>query len=305
MTAASHPTRFEELLPAFALGALDRDELHEMEAHLAGGCPDCEVELRRLAADLEELAAAAGEIEPLAPGGDLRQRVLTLVAAEARGSLAPPGAALPQGAPPQPALPQAEPPPPSAQAPVLDFGRRRRLAASRWPLLAAAALLLVAVWGTVRQASLGSEIRRLRGERDQLAARADSLERRIAQVQAQSERLARTLSVIAAPGVQSVTLAAMGGSHAAGRTYVDASDRKAVFFAFDLPALGPDKTYQLWYIDDEDRKTSAGVFGVDARGKASLLVDKALPVERIQAWVVTVEPRGGRPQPTGPIALAG
>jgi hypothetical protein len=305
MTAASHSPRFEELLPAFALGALDSDELREVEAHLAGGCPGCEVELRRLASDLEELAAAASEIEPLVPGGDLRRHVLALVAAEPRGPLAPPDAALPQGAPPQPAPSQSEPPPLAAQAPVLDFGRRRRLAAARWPLLAAAALLLVAVWGVVRQASLGSEIRQLRGERDQLAARADSLERRIAQVQAQSERLARTLSVIAAPGVQSVSLAAMGRSRAAGRTYVDAADRKAVFVAFDLPALGPDKTYQLWYIDDEDRKTSAGVFGVDARGKASLMVDQPLPVERIQAWVVTVEPRGGRPQPTGPIALAG
>jgi hypothetical protein len=305
MTAASHPTRFEELLPAFALGALDRDELREMEAHLAGGCPDCEAELRRLAADLEELAAA-GEIEPLAPGGDLRGQILTLVAAEAGSSLAPPEAALPQGAPRQPAPPRSAPPPSSAQAPVLDFGRRsRRPIASRWPLLAAAALLLVAVWGTVRQASLGSEVRRLRGERDQLAARANSLERRIAQVQAQSERLASTLSVLTAPEVRTVSLAAMGRSHAAGRAYVDAADRRAVFYASGLPALGPDKTYQLWYIDDEDRKTSAGVFGVDAQGKASLLVDQALPVERIQAWVVTVEPRGGRPQPTGSIALAG
>jgi hypothetical protein len=167
-------------------------------------------------------------------------------------------------------------------------------------------LALVAAWGLVRQASLGSEIARLRGESRQLVVRAAALERRAAEAQAESGRLARTLSIIAAPGVESVRLAGMGTSHAAaGRTYVNVADRKAVFYAFGLPALGPDKTYQLWYLDDQEHPTSAGVFEVDAHGKAALVVDQSLPVERIQAWVVTVEPRGGRPQPTGSMALAG
>jgi hypothetical protein len=192
-------------------------------------------------------------------------------------------------------------------------GRRRGPAAAptrgiggRWPQLAAAAALLLALaWGATRQAGLESEIRHLRGERDRLAARADSLERQAQEARAQSERLARTLSILAAPKVESVRLAAMGSSHAAGRTYVDATGRQAVFYASGLPALTADKTYQLWYIDDEDRKTSAGVFQPDPQGKAALMVEQPLPVERIQSWVVTVEPRGGRPQPTGPIALAG
>ena len=275
MTSSTHSPRFDELLPAYALGALDGDELRELAAHLAAGCPVCESELRRLAAEVEDLAAAAAELpESLAAAapeilGGVKRRLL---------------AELPR----QPRL-------------------RSVRSIRRWvPLAAAAVLALVAAWGLVRQARLGAEIERLRGESRQLAARAEVLERRAAQAQAESLRLARTISILAAPGVQSVSLAGMGTSHgAAGHTYVDVADRQAVFYASGLPALGPDKTYQLWYLDEQDHPTSAGVFEVDARGKAALVVDQPLPVERIQAWAVTVEPRGGRPQPTGPMALAG
>ncbi|HVR09169.1 MAG TPA: anti-sigma factor [Thermoanaerobaculia bacterium] len=336
---SDHSPRHDDLLPAYALGALDGEERRELQAHVEAGCPVCAAELRRLAACLEDLAGAAAvlpeDLAGPAPGtpevpemlAGIRQRLLAQVAAEPRAAelraaelrASPPPAT---AAAPAPATPAA----PAAAAPA-RFGRRRAPgdptaptapaapaapatpagAAGRWPLLAAAAMLaLVAVWGIVRQASLGAEIEHLQGERRQLVARADALERRVTQMQAESERLARTLTILAAPKVQSVSLAGMGTTHSAvGRTYIDAARRQAVFYASNLPALGPDKSYQLWYLDEDDQKTSAGVFDVDASGKAALVIDQPLPLERIQGWVVTVEPRGGRPQPTGPIAMAG
>jgi anti-sigma-K factor RskA len=302
MTASTHSPRFDELLPAYALGALDGDELRELAAHLAAGCPACEGELRRLAAEMEDLAAAAAELpESLAAEaqeilGGVKRRLLAELPRQSRprqlAELAP-----------APRPPAADPSPPAFATRSVRSVRSVR----RWaPLAAAAVLALVAAWGLVRQATMGAEIERLRGESRQLVARAEGLERRAARAEAESLRLARTISILAAPGVQSVRLAGMGTTHAAaGRAYVDVADRQAVFYASGLPALGPDKTYQLWYLDEQDHPTSAGVFEVDAHGKAALVVDQSLPVERIQAWAVTVEPRGGRPQPTGPMALAG
>jgi anti-sigma-K factor RskA len=306
MTSSTHSPRFDELLPAYALGALDGDELRELAAHLAAGCPVCEAELRRLAVEVEDLAAAAVELPEglvaAAPEilGGVKRRLLAEVPRHPRLQ---PLAELAPAPTPTPAPPAAYPSPPVFAVRSVRSGRSGR----RWvPLAAAAVLALVAAWGLVRQARMGAEIERLRGESRQLAARAEVFERRAAQAQAESLRLARTISILAAPGVQSVRLAGMGTSHAAaGRTYVDVADRQAVFYASGLPALGPDKTYQLWYLDEQDHPTSAGVFEVDAHGKAALVVDQSLPVERIQAWAVTVEPRGGRPQPTGPMALAG
>ncbi len=306
MTSSTHSPRFDELLPAYALGALDGDELRELAAHLAAGCLACEGELRRLAAEVEDLAAAAAELpESLAAeapeilGGVLRRLLAELPRQPRLQQLA-------ELAELAPAPPAAYPSPPAFATRSGRPGASGRPVRQWLPLAAAAVLALVAVWSLVRQARMGAEIERLRGESRQLAVRAEVLERRAAQAQAESLRLARTISILAAPGVQSVRLAGMGTSHAAaGRTYVDAADRQAVFYASGLPALGPDKTYQLWYLDDQDHPTSAGVFEVDAHGKAALVVDQSLPVERIQAWAVTIEPRGGRPQPTGPMALAG
>jgi len=53
-----HTPRIEELLPAYALGALEGEELRELEEHLAGGCEECGRQLALWQGDLEELAAA-------------------------------------------------------------------------------------------------------------------------------------------------------------------------------------------------------------------------------------------------------
>ncbi|HVT60160.1 MAG TPA: anti-sigma factor [Thermoanaerobaculia bacterium] len=260
-----HPSRYFEMLPGFALGAMEGEEMRELQEHVATGCPTCRRELLLLAGDLEALADA---VEPLAPSAALRDRLLAR-------------------------LPRAGQTPSAA---------RRTYRLPFW--LAAAALLLVAVWGIERQATLGEQLRRLTSERDQLAARADALARQVTRAQAQAERMARTLAVVAAPSVQAVRLAGKGpASSAAGRTYVDAARRKAVFYAYDLPALSADQTYQLWFIDDASHPTSAGTFGVDRQGKATLEVENLLPAERIRTWAVTIEPRGGVPQPTGPMVL--
>ena len=58
MTAPPHSARFEELLPAYALGALDADDLREMEEHLAG-CSECSGQLALWDQDLEALAASS------------------------------------------------------------------------------------------------------------------------------------------------------------------------------------------------------------------------------------------------------
>jgi hypothetical protein len=306
----SHSPRHEELLPAYVLGALDGDEAGELAEHLgepaaaaaagASGegpapwplCPICAAQLRQLAAVMEGLALSAppaplAEAEAAATLAASRRRLM----AETAAGRAPAGAAPVAG--------------PGGAAGDGGSGARRP-AAGRWAWLAAAALLVLAVGAAVVQGGLRAEIERLRGERTRIALRADALERRLAQVEMDAERLARTMAVITAPGAQSVQMAGMGSSHAAGRTWVDAADRRAVFYGVRLPPLGAGKTYQLWFIDDDDRKTSAGTFAVNDRGEGLLMVSQPLPAgTHIEGWVVTIEPSGGRPQPTGPIALAG
>ncbi|MBW8876426.1 MAG: anti-sigma factor [Acidobacteria bacterium] len=265
MTAAPHSARFEELLPAYALGALDGDDLRELEEHLTAGCEECRRQLELWDRDLEALA---GSVVPVEPSETTRARVLRMTA----------GAAT------------AVPPP-------------RRL--PRWLALAAAALLVMAVWGVAGQTRLRGELERLTAERDRLARQVAVLDREVTLARDAAERSAQALQVVAAPGVKSVVLAGLGPApQAKGQTYVNPRQGGALFYAFDLPALPQGKTYELWYIA-AGKPVPAGTFAVDPHGAASVRVERVPDVSSIQAWAVTVEPAGGVPQPTGAMVLKG
>jgi anti-sigma-K factor RskA len=274
MAAQPHSPRFDELLPAYALGALDGEELRELEAHLATGCAECRRQIALWQGDLEELAAS---VPPLTPTPETRRKILDLA-----GS---------------PALDTAPAP--------LRFPERPASRAPRWLSLAAAALLAVAVWGVWQQARFKGEAERLRGDRDRLARQVTALEGRLAQTQADNQRLAATISLITAPGARAVQLAGLGSTpDAVGHTFINPQAGKAVFYAFNLPAPAPGKIYQLWWIA-AGRPVSAGTFAVDEHGAARVEVDRVEDSDQIQAWAVTVEPAGGVPQPTGEMVLKG
>lgn len=295
-----HSSRIEELLPAYALGALDGEELRELEEHLAGdGCRECRGQLALWQGDLEELAAT---VPPVEPSETTRARVLRLAGSSAA-----------------PAVPATAP---------------RR---TPWWLAAAALVLLgLAVWGLAGQRRLRGEVGGLMAERDRLLRQVEMLSTQVSRMrtdvreakslaverdrlQRQVEDLNREmghmrtdvllakqdLQILAAPGVKSVALAGLGPTPGAqGHTYVNPVSRDALFYAFNLPALAEGKTYQLWYITG-GKPVSAGTFAVDRRGAASLRVDRVADARQIEAWAVTIEPRGGVPQPTGAFVLKG
>ena len=256
----AHSKRIEELLPSYALGALDGEELRELEAHLAAGCPECSRELDLWNRDFEALADS---VPPVMPSETTRKRVLRVAGAT----------------------------------------RPRRI--PRWIHAAAAALLLLCAWSVAGQWRLRGEIQSLTAERDRLERQTATLEREAQLAREEARRAAQALQVLAAPGVRTVVLAGLAPAPGSiGRTYVNPQTGNALFYAFELPALPQAKTYQLWLIAD-GKPVSAGTFSVDGHGTGSLRVDRLADVADIQAWAVTIEPRGGVPQPTGEMVLKG
>lgn len=79
-----HSPHHEELLAGYVLGALDGDDLREMEEHLATGCEECHRQLDLWRGDLEELAAS---LPPAAPSPATRRSLLRRVEAARRRSL--------------------------------------------------------------------------------------------------------------------------------------------------------------------------------------------------------------------------
>ena len=72
---APHPT---DLLPSYALGALEDDERANVETHL-DGCAACRNEVERLTAAVDALAES---VVPVAPPPDVRRRLMARIAAE-------------------------------------------------------------------------------------------------------------------------------------------------------------------------------------------------------------------------------
>ena len=79
---SDHTPHHDELLPAYALGALDGDDLRELAEHIAAGCPECPRQIRLWQGDLEELAAS---VEPVQPSATTRQRILSLAGKDSAG----------------------------------------------------------------------------------------------------------------------------------------------------------------------------------------------------------------------------
>ena len=123
------------------------------------------------------------------------------------------------------------------------------------------------------------------------------------------ERKEQLLSVIAA---REVRLVIMGGLDPSpdgyGKVLWDSEQRQAVLQLANIPAPPEDKDYQLWLIKGEQDPISAGVFNFEQPSTDLFFKVEHLdedPSEQENNFAVTLEPKGGMPQPTGDMFLFG
>lgn len=93
-----------------------------------------------------------------------------------------------------------------------------------------------------------------------------------------------------------------------GKIIWDPVNKKAILHISNLPKQPSNKDYQLWVIRDK-KPVDAGLFQVsDNRSGGQLYkIDNLVESNRsrINAFAVTLEPKGGVPQPTGKMYLLG
>lgn len=333
--------QFEEAVPLYAVGALEKAERQVLEVHLLSGCSACH-------AALKTYSAVAGllpyGLPPQAPPTRLRTRLLEQL------PRVPVRVESTQGV-------RLKGPEPSrnwlSRLLETDFGAPSRGIS---PGLATAAVVLVVgtlLYGVYLTTSGNEQLsqvqialreesqhiaaaqRRLSAQeqelvqlRDQLGLRTQELEQLKADMVSREEQVDRLqtqvasaeggtaelraalaqrdeiLALLRSPDVKVVSMAGLQDAKAAGGFILfDRATQKALFYAFNLPALPPDKTYQLWAI--VDKPISAGTFAPD-QGQKTRGVVRSLPSPtKITKFAVSVEPLGGRPQPTGAIYLMG
>ncbi|HSP95589.1 MAG TPA: anti-sigma factor [Thermoanaerobaculia bacterium] len=167
--------------------------------------------------------------------------------------------------------------------------------AAWWLAAAAAVLFVIAAWDDAR----------LRRQREDLRSQTAQLSTQLSSAQAEAARRDLRVRVLESEDVRILFLGGKDPQPSArAKVFWSEKAKTGVILAGNLAPLPPDRQYELW-VFAEGKPVAAGVFDADASGRA-LFESKALTgLAAAQNFAVTIEPRGGVPQPTGPIVLVG
>ncbi len=123
------------------------------------------------------------------------------------------------------------------------------------------------------------------------------------------QRKEAILNVLQSPKIEMVLMSGLETNPAGyGKIIWDPVRKIAILQVAQLPAVPTDKDYQLWFLDKDKHPVSAGIFALAETNENYFSVSEMpLPDDKnqITAFAVTVEPKGGVPQPTGAMVLLG
>lgn len=270
--------KFTEWAALYAIGALDGEELRSFETYLRTASATEKRELR----ELTEVSSLLPLALPQTPvPAHLKARLMARVNEEREVE--------------EHEVEETRPTP----AKVLEFTPRPERFSFfnlfNWqPILTAATLLLALTSGLLLWQNS-----RVSRERDQLAQQVAEL----SQLNVASQK---QLDELVTQTTKFVSLDGQAAPNANAKVFWDTKRNEWVVYIFNLPAAPADKDYQLWYITSDQQKVSARVFGTDTKGRTELRI--ALPqnvAPRIAATAITLEPKGGSPQPTSDLYLVG
>jgi anti-sigma-K factor RskA len=105
------------------------------------------------------------------------------------------------------------------------------------------------------------------------------------------------LAMLSYPGVERVSVY---GADLTGSFLLDGDRNIAVLIVWEMPQLSEDLTYQVWLIDPQGGRVSAGVFSPQTdRAFTTQVITTDKAFSNYVGIGVTVEPAGGSDQPTG------
>ncbi|WP_447598005.1 anti-sigma factor domain-containing protein [Nitrospira sp. Nam80] len=322
----------EEAVPLYAVGALERPERQALEAHLLSGCATCHAALK----DYQGVAALLPfTLPPVAPPSELKAKVLA-----ARNPSPPPIEETRQSV--KPSLEPGEwmnhlfpPITPARSWPFqLAFGLLSLVLFAGAGYFAWTAhsrstreveqttnLREILEQETSKTTALQRDIierenaiKQLRDELDVRRADLTELRDQVIQRDAELDDLRSQLAqravrqqdefagLLKSPSSKVIALSGTErAKQAGGFVLFDPTGKKAWLYAFDLPDLPAGTVYQLWAIDE--KPFSMGFFTLDTGRKGRLLIKGMRNVSKLKQIAISIEPAGGRPQPSGAVYL--
>jgi anti-sigma-K factor RskA len=328
----------EEAVPLYAVGALERTERQAFEAHLLSGCPACHAALK----EYQSVAALLPfGLSPTQPPRPLKAKIMASrnplpVNAES-STKEPPKPSLEPGEwmnhlfPPIAPARSVSLPWAIGLATLLVLGGGGYVAWNYITQVTSDSIKLEQLSARLHEQSvkLASVQRELTGRERALAELREDMQKRTTDVaelkdqliQREAElddlrnQLASTsrrgratqdelASLLRVPDINAVSLSGSDMAKGAGGLLLfDRRTQKVWLYAVNLPECPSGMTYQLWAVTD--KPTSVGTFHMDSGETAHMLVKRLPDFARAKQFAVSLEPSGGRPQPTGPVYLTG
>jgi anti-sigma-K factor RskA len=272
-----HEEKYLDSCAAYALGALDGAELAEFDEHLRSGCTVCAEELAGLS---EVVAMMPSGLPQQALAPELKQRILY-------------GARFAQ------AMKQS-----AQRAAAGDALRAAEAPRRSWMVYGTvvAVVVMVVAFSLSYNALLNT-----------VTEKSTLIVAQQTQITELRDELARQEEILKVLESRRIDIVMMNGQQANpvgyGKIIWDPEKKVAILQVANLPVVPKDKDYQLWVIKKKDpgHPVSAGVFAVSADRESYFKVQPLAYAERegIQAFAVTLEPKGGVPAPTGAMVLLG
>ncbi len=298
------PPNLQDLVPAFAIGAADPDEvvaiLHALAAPSAA--PGAAALAGEIAVYLELSELLAYGTPPAAAPAAVEEHLRAAIGGEIRSAAGSPDTMLAAAAVPAASFVAAN----RGPAAPLDHGRRWHWS----PVLAAAAsaaavlLLLVNIYwvreiGALR-ASHAALQQQLNAQTAQFAADMADQQRALATQAQQISTQDTILAQLVAGNSERYTMHAVqpGSSAIAEVAWLD-QENVAILRAEGFPPLAAGQAYQLWLLHGDSR-TSGGLFTVDEAGCGTFIFHPSQSLEDFDGMGITPEPATGSPGPTAP-----
>ncbi len=262
-----------ELIESYAFGILDEGERAAVDEHLNTGCVACGGRLREVSELSVRLAMAVPQAE-VPPR--VKERLMTRV-----GMTHHPARSRERG------------------VGTTSAGWLRLAWASAAVAVLAAAFLL---WQTSMLRGQLDDVNRL------LAATTQNTESMRTELAALKSELDdyRAAPRLGEPGIRFVNLTGLAPNPRAFGNVVTRPDRSAgMLYVYRFPMAPEDKEYQLWGLRQDKPPISLGMFIVGTDGTAMLNLETIPAGEEIVGFSVTIEPRGGMPEPTGMLYVKG
>jgi anti-sigma-K factor RskA len=151
--------------------------------------------------------------------------------------------------------------------------------------LAAACMLVVALWLSDQERRRANELAQTRGE--------------MMQVVAERDRMLQALSFLNQPGTRQIGF----GKGPQGNVFLNPS-RGVLLISSNLPRLDPGKIFEMWLIPKGASPRPAGLFTANPDGTAVHVLSGTMDFSTLDAVAVTIEPESGSPGPTSTPIIA-